>query len=173
MCRAIHHLPGPQELRSPEGRFLILSVDQGRGKSDFSGVFRTLVLEDVSSGESRKLYDYIGRVVVAWSGNNCIIVTDYASKRTSRARVFATDPSVAPVALNKVQLARLLPEMLSEHLLKNDHVYVEVVRVEGSLLMVRVWGYGALDLNGFRWNCQYELNQTTADCKEIGGGSQP
>lgn len=165
--------PDRKELRSPDGRFVIRSVDQDRAKSDFTGVFRTLVLEEVASGESRKLYDYIGRVAVAWSGNNYIIVTDYASKRTARALVFATDPSVAPVALNKVQLAKLLPKMLSEHLLKNDHVYVEVARVEGSLLMLRVWGYGGLDVNGFRWDCQYELNETTAECREMGGGPRP
>jgi len=167
--------PDRPELRSPDGRFLIRSVDHVTGPSDFSGVFRSLVLEEPSSGRSWAIYSYVGRVAVAWSGNRFIIVTDYVSKRTSRALVFAIDSRVEPfsvekVTLDKVQLAGLLPTEQNVHLLGNDHVFVEVSRVEGDALILRVWGYGARDPKGLRLDCQYDLRSGRAACREQGGG---
>jgi len=106
--------PDRSELRSPDGRFLIRSVDHAASPSDFSGLFRSLVVEEPRSGRSWALYNYVGRVAVAWSGNRFIIVTDYVSKRTSRALVFAIDSRVEPfsveqVTRDKVQFSRLLP----------------------------------------------------------------
>lgn len=163
--------PDRPELRSPDGRFLIRSVDHAASPSDFSGLFRSLVLEETRSGRSWAVYNYVGRVAVAWSGNRFIIVTDYVSKRTSRGLVFAVDSSLEPitveqVTLDKVQLARLLPAEPNVHLLENDHVFVEASRVEGDALTLRVWGYGARDPKGFRLACQYDLRAGTAACKE-------
>jgi hypothetical protein len=163
--------PDRPELRSPDGRFLIRSFDHAAGPSDFSGVFRSLILEELPSGRSWALYSYVGRVAVAWSENRFIIVTDYVNKRTSRALVFAIDSRVDPftveqVTLDKVQLARLVPSEQNVHLLANDHVFVEVTRVEGGALILRVWGYGARDPKGFRLACQYDLRAGTAACKE-------
>jgi hypothetical protein len=109
--------PDRSELRSPDGRFLIRSVDHAASASDFSGLFRSLVLEETRSGRSWALYNYVnyvGRVGAAWSGNRFIIVTDYVSKRTSRALVFAIDSRVEPfsveqVTRDKAQFSRLLP----------------------------------------------------------------
>jgi hypothetical protein len=169
--------PDRPELRSPDGRFLIRSVDHAAGPSDFSGVFRSLILEERPSGRSWALYNYVGRVAVAWSGNGFVIVTDYVSKRTSRALIFAIDSRVDPftvdqVTLDKVQLARLVSAEQNVHLLANDHVFVEVTRVGGDALILRVWGYGAHDPKGFRSSCQYDLRAGTAACKEAGGGGR-
>jgi len=166
--------PDRPELRSPDSRFLIRSVDHAASPSDFSGVFRSLILEELPSGRSWALYDYVGRVAVAWSGNRFVIVTDYVSKRTSRALVFAIDSRVDPftveqVTLDKVQLARLVPTEQDVHLLANDHVFVEVTRVEGDALILPVWGYGAHDPKGFRSSCQYDLRAGTADVKKRAG----
>jgi hypothetical protein len=168
--------PDRPELRSPDGKFLIRNVDHAAGPSDFSVVFRSLILEEVPSGRSWELYNYVGRVAVAWSGNRFIIVTDYVSKRTSRALVFAIgsrtgdsrgDPfAVEQVTLDKVQLSRLVPSEQNVHLLANDHVFLEVTRVEGGALILRVWGYGARNPKGFRLACQYDLRAGTAACKE-------
>jgi len=167
--------PDRPELRSPDGRFLIRSVDHPASPSDFSGLFRSLVLEETRGGRSWALYNYVGRVAVACSGNRFIIVADYVSKRTSRALVFAIDSRVEPfsveqVTLDKVQLAGLLPTEQNVHLLGNDHVFVEVSRVEGDALTLRVWGYGARDPRGFRFDCQYDLRAGTAAWREKGGG---
>lgn len=169
--------PDRPELRSPDSKFVIRSVDHAARPSDFSGVFRSLILEELPGGRSWALYNYVGRVAVAWSGNRFIIVTDYVSKRTSRAMVFEIDSRVDPftveqVTLDKVQLARLVPAEQNVHLLGNDHVFVEVTRIEGDALILRVWGYGAHDPKGFRSSCQYDLRAGTAACKEAGGGGR-
>ena len=84
--------PGPRELRSSDGRFVVRSVDPVTGPSEISGVFHSLVLEGVATGSVRTLYRYVGRVALAWSGSNFVIVSDYLSKRTARALVFPVDP---------------------------------------------------------------------------------
>src|SRR4029077_17302382 len=90
------------ELRSPDGRFLIRSVDHAASASDFSGLFRSLVLEETRSGRSWALYNYVtclGGGGAPGSGNLFIIVTDYVSKRTSRPLVFAIDSRVEPFSV--------------------------------------------------------------------------
>jgi hypothetical protein len=114
--------PERKELHSPDGRFVIRSVDHSAAANEFSGVFRTLVLEEVATGKVRKLYDYVGRVAVAWSDNDFIIVTDYVNKKTSRAMVFPADPARDVLALDKVQMSSLIPDEQSVHLQQRGSV---------------------------------------------------
>jgi hypothetical protein len=53
--------PQRAELSSPDGRFPIRSVDHAAGPSDFSGVFRSLILEEVPSGVA-------GTLQLRWPG---------------------------------------------------------------------------------------------------------
>ena len=46
--------PDRQELHSPDGKFVIRSVEQAGGTSEFTGVFRSLVLEEVIQREVPK-----------------------------------------------------------------------------------------------------------------------
>lgn len=81
-------LPDRKELRSPDGKFVIRSVDYAPRPHEFSGLFRSLILQNTTDGSARELYHYVDRVGVAWSGNNFLIVTDYVSKKDSpRTRV--------------------------------------------------------------------------------------
>jgi hypothetical protein len=157
--------PDRKEMHSPDGRFVVRSVEHAAALNEFSGVFRTLLLEEAATGKVRKLYDYVGRVAVAWSGNDFIIVTDYVNKKTSRAMVFPVDPARDVLVLDKVQVSSLLPDAQSVHLQQNDHVFVEVSSVEGTVLNLRVWGYGRRDTAGFRYNCRYDLPGGTAVCQ--------
>jgi hypothetical protein len=157
--------PDRKEMHSPDGRFVVRSVEHSAAANEFSGVFRTLVLEEVTTGKVRKLYDYVGRVAVAWSGNDFIIVNDYVNKKTSRALVFPVDPARDVLVLDKVQMSSLIPDEQSVHLQQNDHVFVEVSSVEGTALKLRVWGYGRRDASGFRYVCRYDLPGGTAVCQ--------
>ena len=76
--------PEQKELPSPDGQYVIRSVDWHPAAQQFSGMFHSLFLEERVTGRSRKLCDYVRRVAVAWSGGNRIIVTDYLNPRTSR-----------------------------------------------------------------------------------------
>ena len=157
--------PDRKELRSPDGQYVVRSVDHVARPGAFTGVFRTLVVEEMSSGRVRKLYDYVGRVAVAWSGNDFIIVTDYVNKKTSRAIVFPVALDRDGLVLDKTQLIPLLPEEQYVHLEQNDHVFVEASSVEGRALNLRIWGYGRRDTSGFRYICRYDLILGTAVCK--------
>lgn len=157
--------PDRKELLSPDGQYVVRSVDHVAQPGEFAGVFRTLVVEEVSSGRVRKLYDYVARVAVAWSGNDFIIVTDYVNKKTSRAIVFPVAPDRDGLVLDKTQLIPLLPEEQHVHLEQNDHVFVEASGVEGRVLKLRVWGYGRRDMSGFHYACRYDLILGTALCE--------
>lgn len=163
--------PDRKELRSPDGRYVIRSVEHTGQAQEITGVFRTLVLQEVSTGRSRGLFNYLGPVGVAWSGNNFVIVTEYVSKKTSRALVLRLDRPNEYQVIDKPHLAMQLHDERRAQLERNDHVYVEVSRIDGIVLTLRVWGYGAHDPQGFRFQCAYDLAVGTASCRErVGGG---
>jgi len=163
--------PDRQELWSPDAKFVIRSVEHQAARGEFSGLFRSLVMEEAATGSTRNLYNYVGRVGVAWSGNNFVIVTDYASKRTARALIFRLDRPNEYLAIDKPHLLTQLHDERRAQLEHNDHVYLEVSRIDGSALVLRVWGYGAHDPNGFRFQCAYDLNEGNVSCREKIGGS--
>ena len=162
--------PDQKELRSPDGSFVIRNEELAGARSEFTGMFHALALQRVGGGESRTLYAYVGRVAVAWAGNNQIILTDYVSKRSSRAVLLSTDPNIDAVILDKVRLASLLDWSTGVHLRENEHVFVEAARLDGTDLALTVWGYGSRDPKGFRWDCRYDLNNGRASCREKGEG---
>jgi hypothetical protein len=157
--------PDRAELRSPNGVYVVRSVDHAAKPGEFSGIFRTLIVEEVSTGRIRRLYDYVGRVAVAWSGSEYIIVTDYVNKKTSRAIVFPVAADRDGLVVDKTRLISILPEAQKVHLEQNDHVFVEASSVEGRALNLRVWGYGRRDTSGFRFTCRYDLILGTAGCE--------
>jgi hypothetical protein len=128
----------------------------------------------ISDGSTRELYHYVSRVGVAWSGNNFIIVTDYVNKKTARALVFRIDRPDEYLVLDKTNLAARIPDERRIQLERNDHAFLEVSRMEGSMLTLRVWGYGAHDPQGFRFQCAYELDQGTTTCRDmVAAGAKP
>ncbi len=161
--------PKANELLSPDGRFAVRSVDSARSASEFVGTFHSLWLFELATGRSRKLCDYLGVASVAWSSNDWLVVTQYVSKRTSRALVFSATLSEDPLVLDKTTLTRLVPVELRPRLRENDHVFVEGLRVEQDKLYLTVWGYGKHDANGFRWLCEYALREGTVSCTEERG----
>jgi hypothetical protein len=161
--------PDRRELRSPDGRFVVRSVEHPTTRGEFSGLFRALILEEVATGVEHDLYNYIGRVGVAWSGSNVLIVTDYASKRTARALVFRLDRPNEYLVIDKPHLMAQLQEGHRAQLERNDHVYLEVSRIEGDSLVLRVWGYGVRDPDGFRFQCAYPLGEGELSCQDVIG----
>ena len=158
--------PKAGELVSPDRRFVVRNVERSSAPSSFDGSFHSLWLIELSSGRSRKLCDYVGVAAVAWSDNDVLVVTQYLSRRTSRALVFSAAGSSEPVMLDQPELIRLVPPELRDTLRENDHVFVEASRIEQDLLYLRVWGYGRRDPNGFRWRCEYTLREGTVSCTE-------
>ncbi|MGA7764625.1 MAG: hypothetical protein WB781_03650 [Candidatus Sulfotelmatobacter sp.] len=158
--------PKASELVSPDGRFVVRSVDSQGSASDIVGTFHSLWLFELSTGRSRKLCDYLGVASVAWSSNDWLVITQYVSKRTSRALVFSATALKDPLMLDKVTLTRLVPAELRPALRENDHVFVEGSRVEQDKLSLTVWGYGHHDAKGFRWRCEYTMREGTVSCLE-------
>jgi hypothetical protein len=158
--------PKTGQLPSKDGRFVVRNTDRVAHPSEYVGTFHSLFLEDTASGHIRKLCDYVGVAAVAWTKNDFLIMTEYVSKRTSRALMFAADNSRDPIVIDQPLLTRLVPIDLRPQLRENDHVFVEASQVEGETLTLSVWGYGKHDSNGFRWRCQYSLLEGAISCKE-------
>ena len=156
--------PQTHELISPDGRSIIRNSDTEHPAQDFVGTFHTLWLTDTATGRTRKICDYVGIAAAAWSGNDHVLVTQYLSKKSSRALVFPAHFDQEPIVLDVTLLSRTAPDALRESLAKNDHAFVEVSRFEKGILSVRVWGYGRHDPTGFRWNCEYAAEQGTVTC---------
>lgn len=161
--------PKASELVSPDGRFTVRSVDSPRSTSDFVGTFHSLWIFELATGRSRKLCDYLGVASAAWSSNDFLVVTQYVSKRTSRALVFSASSAQDPILLDKATLIRLIPVELRPALRDNDHVFVEGSRVEEDTLHLTVWGYGTHDASGFRYRCEYALREGLISCIEERG----
>jgi hypothetical protein len=158
--------PKAGQLPSPDGHFVVRNTDREAPLSEYVGTFHSLFLEETANGRTRKLCDYVGVAAVAWAKNDSLIVTEYLSKRTSRALIFAADNSRDPVVIDVPLLTSLVPVNLRPQLQGNDHVFVEASQVEGETLTLRVWGYGKHDANGFRWLCEYHLLGGLISCKE-------
>ena len=158
--------PKAGELASPDGRFVVRNAEREGVASDFVGTFHSLWLIETASGRSRKLCDYVGVAAVAWSSNDFLVVTQYVSKRASRALVFSVAGSDDPVVLDTPTLTRLVPRELRSALQENDHLFVEATRVEEDSLQLSVWGYGKHDPDGFRWRCAYGLREQSVSCSE-------
>lgn len=158
--------PKAGELRSPDGRFLVRNTDREVPSIDFVGTFHSLWLVEIASGQSRKLCDYIGVAAVHWSDNDHLIVTEYVAKKSSRALLFSVVPSEDPVMLDKAAVIALVPAQSRTTLRENDHVFVEAIGVQHSILALTVWGNGPSDRRGFRWRCNYDLRERSMACTQ-------
>jgi hypothetical protein len=106
----------------------------------------------------------VGVAAVAWSEKDSLIVTQYLSKKTSRALIFATTSTQEPVVLDVPSLIQMVPAELRPALRENDHAFVEASRLEREIFYFQVWGYGQHDRNGFHWNCEYGLEDGKVSC---------
>jgi hypothetical protein len=158
--------PKAGELASQDGRFVVRNSDPEAKPLEYVGTFHSLFLEETASGRTRKLCDYVGVAALTWTRNDLLIMTEYLSRRTSRALIFAADNSHDTMVIDQPLLINLVSVNLRPQLRENDHVFVEAVRVEGETLTLRVWGYGKHDANGFRWRCDYALAEGAISCEE-------
>jgi len=158
--------PKAGELASQDGRYLVRNIDPGAHPSEYLGTFHSLFVEEMATGRTRKLCDYVGVAAVTWTKNDLLIMTEYLSKRTSRALIFDADNSRDTVVIDRPLLTSLVPVDLRPQLRENDHVFVEPMQVDGETLSLRVWGYGKHDANGFRWLCKYSLIDGAISCEE-------
>jgi hypothetical protein len=157
--------PDHQALVSPDGRYVLRSEDPPRLPTEITGTVHTLVIEEPATGRKWKLYDYLRRVAVAWAGPDEVIVTDYVAKRAARALVFSLHSAEPVAVVDRSHLAGLLPWQQARHLIRNDHAYLEVVRLEDGALVLRAWGYGPLDPDGFAMSCRYTWEDNRATCR--------
>jgi hypothetical protein len=157
--------PKAGQLASPDGRFEVRDVDLREPGSEFSGIFHSLWLFETATGRSRKLCEYVGVAAVAWSEKDSLMATQYLSKKTSRALVFANTSTQEPVVLDVPTLIQMLSVELRPALRENDHAFVEASRLEGGIFYFQVWGYGQHDRNGLHWNCEYGLGAGNLKCE--------
>jgi len=158
--------PKVRELESP-GRALVLFEQESEAAS--RGAFHTLWLKVAATGESRKFYDYIGAAAVAWQDDDRLLITEYLSRRTSRALLLSVSHPTESIMIDVPAVIRGVPPELRDTLRQNDHVFVEALRVEAGTFHLRVWGYGQHDPQSFRWHCEYGLTEARFSCSEEQG----
>lgn len=158
--------PKAGELRSPDGRFVVRNAEREAPSSDFVGTFHSLWLIDSTTGQSRKLCDYIGVAAIRWSDNDHLVITEYPGKKSSRALLFSTFPSENPVMLDKTAVLGLVPAPSRTILREDDHVFIEAVGVQQGVLALTVWGNSQRNSHGFRWRCNYDLRERSMICTE-------
>jgi len=156
--------PKASRLVSPSGRFVVESREREGSASQYIGMFHSLWLTDVATGRSRKLLDYIGLAAVSWSSDDWIVITEYLSKKTSRAMVIAVARPAASVVLDVPALIQMIVVDWRDSLRANDHIFVEAAQLDGEIFHFRVWGYGQHDPNGFHWDCEYSMPQERVAC---------
>lgn len=156
--------PKAARLVSPNGRFEVRDVAPENSAGELVGASHSLWLDEVSTGRSRKLCDYIGLAAVAWSNSDFLVVTQYLGKKTSRALVFVATSTDEPLLLDTSALLQMIPVDLRPSLRENDQVFVEASGLEGKTFYFQVWGYGAHDRNGFHWTCEYGLEDGKVSC---------
>ena len=157
--------PKTGRLVSPDGRFEVRDVEPSGAPGEFVGTSRALWVTEIATGHSRKLCDYLGLAAVAWSDNHAILITQYVGKKASRALVFPDAGKSDGAMLDSGTLIQLLSVEWRPSLRENDHLFVEAVSLKGDDFYFRVWGYGKLDPNGFRWNCRYSLMDGSVSCQ--------
>jgi len=158
--------PKADQLRSPDGRFVVRDLPRDSSAAELQNTFRALWLFETSTGRSRKLCDYVGTSAVTWSDDDFVVVTQYLNKKTSRALIFSATVPDRDIMLDVRTLTHIVPPDLRAALRENGHIFVEASRVEGGTLYLRVWGYGTHDPDGFRWQCDYGLSAGTVACRE-------
>jgi hypothetical protein len=158
--------PQAVQLPSPNGQFIVRNVERQAPLSQLDGSFHSLVLEDKTTGSTRKICDYVGVAAVVWVQNDYLIVNQYLNKRTSRAVIFPVDNTYPSTVIDPSSLIQLVPVPLRPQLRENDHIFVEGSRVDGNLLTLHIWGYGKHDADGFSWRCEYSLPEGVISCKE-------
>ena len=156
--------PQAGQFASPDGHYIVRSMENQGQAGEFRGTFRALWLTESLTGRSRKLCDYVGEAAVAWSKNNFVVITLYVSKKTSRAMIVSAAGPAEAMIIDVPTLIRMVPPELRTPLRENNHVFVEASFLEENILHLRVWGYGRRDPNGFRWACQYEMSTAAISC---------
>lgn len=160
--------PNVARLVSPDGRYEVRDVAPEYSAGELVGPGRSLWVTELTTGRSRKLCDYLGIAAVAWSEKDSILITQYVGKKTSRALMFAAGSSIEPVLIDATGLTRMVDVEMRSTLRENDHVFVEASRVEEGSFYFRAWGYGKHDPNGFRWNCEYRIEDGSVRCAMAG-----
>jgi hypothetical protein len=71
--------------------------------------------------------------------------------------------------LDSATLGPMVPLPLQTTLRQNNHVFVEAGNLESGTLHLTVWGYGTNNPKGFRWHCEYVLNEGALSCADEQG----
>jgi hypothetical protein len=163
--------PDRKELRSPGGRFVIRSVEHCRKALRAQ---RRVPIVDPGGYDNG---DLARPLSLPWPcgrrpGANFIIVTDYASKRTSRALIFRIDQPNEYTIIDKPHLTAQLPAQFRPHFDGNDHVYLEGVEDRRRYSDTPGVGVPNSRQAGFRSPCGYHLNERRASCGEPSFGAR-
>lgn len=145
--------PSSHKAISSDSRFAITNLDSDNEP------FHTLFIEDGSKHEMRKLLEYSRSAEVLWNPNNVsFAVNHYEGSNVSEAYVYSTDPAQRRIDVQNRIFKEMKTAQEKASVTENHHVYSAAVRwLDSNTLVVKVWGHGGADPNGFTRYYNYRL----------------
>jgi hypothetical protein len=126
---------GPS-VTSPDGRYDVLKVFCSSQTNERE---LALVLRNVQSGESRRLYTYDRDASVIWSPDSrWIVINDYAGSDYTNNVVVSIDQGTPSIDLKQ----RLLESKPKQRILESDHLYLAASEWKSqSEIQLVAWGH--------------------------------
>lgn len=142
---------------SPDGRHILINVDSKTKEQTVSlEGNHALYLQDLVTGDIQKLYSYDRRVDVLWSPSGTkLLINDYAESDFSKAIVFFAYDNKHRIDLEE-EFMKQMPN--NETIFGNHHVYIIGTKwLDENELLIKVYGYGDVDQDGFTLWYQYTI----------------
>jgi hypothetical protein len=145
------------ELRSPRGRFVLISVDADSTHSNGSfSANHALFVRDLRDNEKRLVYEFDRYVDVKWSPRGGkVAINDYHSSDRSSSVILLIDGQEKRIDLDD----KFASEVERERSISgNHHVYMETDRwLNDNRVLLKIHGHGDVDPGGFTLWYEYSV----------------
>jgi len=156
--------PGPSQGISPDGRYVLLSVENEREP------YHSILLKDKNTRKMRKIYDYGRSASVVWAPDSRhFALNDYAGSNLAETYIIAVDETEPRIDLQEeiARHQRVGPTA-------GDHEYFGVSRwLDERKVVVHHWGHGGSPTKAFCMCYIYTLNGSVEKCTRQPQASNP
>lgn len=153
---------GGSSLLSPNKQYLLENVNYDVSSEDQDS--HALFLKNLKTGVQEKIYSYPRGVDAVWSAQgNILAVTDDAGSDNADCILFFPGDKTSKISIYN-ELTRIMPTNKTIFKQANDpdhfnhHVYITCNKwLSNDLLLIRIYGYGDIDPDGFTLWYKYKI----------------
>jgi hypothetical protein len=147
----VARFPGPPaSLRSPNDVFLLYDKDHD------GEPYHSLFIENISTGETRKILDFSRYTDVSWAPNSSMFfINNYFLSNASDCSVISAHHSY-----KTINVFKMVRKILKKNELRSNHLYTTCTGWDGETsvdVFVYGYGHGASGSNGFERRYQLEV----------------